>query len=205
MRFSRIAAAAAATVLLVGSGALLAPANAVQPAGHGAAHVKAVKIGGSTTVVTDPGIANAVLGAGLVVLAGTPGSTTVRGALTNPALAITFPVTGANLTRGTVNHRGSLIILNPSKGKAVTLGDLRIDLKAGTISGKLNGGAYAPAFRIDASKAKVVNNRAFVRYSNVGVLLNTGIAGVLNTALETTAFTEGLRIGTATVNVTTKR
>jgi hypothetical protein len=208
MRYTRLAAAAAAATMIVGTGALVAPANAAHS--NPAPAATRTVISGTTTVTTAPGIANALLGKGLVVLATAPGSTNVTGALSNPRLNISFPVTGAGKT---VDHKGTLIFLNPSKGKSVTLGDLKIDLKAKTISGKLNGGGYAPALKIDTSKAKVTTtvNRArtvtVTRYTNVGVSLNTAIdvAGVLNGALETDVFTPGLKVGSAAVTVIATR
>ena len=200
MRFTRLAVVAATATMLVGAGALAAPANAAHSTPR-PVPAKASPVYGTTTVTTDPGIANALLGKGLVVLATSPGSTSVIGSLSNPRLNINFPVTGINLGRGVIDHKGTLVILNPSKGKSVTLGDLRINLKAGTIAGKLNGGAYVPALKIDASKAKVTNTRAFSRTSGVVVTLNKGIGGVLNGALETDVFAEGLRLGLASVTV----
>lgn len=120
---------------------------------------------------------------------------------------VTFPITSGTLDaanlRGEILHSNGLIF---QRGSA----SVRIEGFAITTLGvepSINGLASAngsvvdriPLFDLDLSNAEVGRFGNFVTINNVGVTLSAAAAGALNAVFETTAFTEGFNIGTASV------
>lgn len=199
MRIRRTLAIATTTALVAGAGLVAAaPAQAATRTTYT----------GSTTITIPGAITNAALGAGLGVYTVTPGTASLGA---GNSLGVTFPVTGA---KGGVQHKGTLVFTNGAAGKIVTFADPLIDLSAKTITGVVGGvGAPFDGQRLPIlviSGGKVVNktvkvNRITTRttttISNVTVKLNSAVdvSGVLNNALSTTIFQNGMTIGTAKV------
>ncbi len=144
--------------------------------------------GGATAVALDPGAAGALTSLGIT-------ATPIGG----PALE--FPITG-----GRVNARTYAGSIAHSGGIALTRGATRVELTAFEIGidgtpelTALVGGTRVPILTVDLSALKASAARGSVTLSGAGLKLTAAAAGALNQAFDTTAFTEGLLLGTAIV------
>jgi hypothetical protein len=156
---------------------------------------KTLKIaGGSTSLALDPGAAAALTSQGIVPSPIAPAKATKSGALS-------FPITGGALDRktlaGRITHSGGIRL---SKGSTV------VDLKRFTIRIKQQpdltaavGSSRLAILNLDLSKAKIAAKGRRLRVSGVVARLTKGAADALNQAFGTSAFSEGLKLGTATV------
>jgi len=120
--------------------------------------------------------------------------------------ALAFPITG-----GRVNATSFAGSIEHSGGIALSRGDTRVELTDFTIGIDATpdltatvGGARVPILSVDlaALKADVKGRR--ITLDGAALKLTAAAAGALNQAFATTAFTEGLLLGTATVKATAK-
>jgi hypothetical protein len=157
---------------------------------------------GATTVALDPGTAAALTSLGV--------SVAPTGSAYASKAGISFPITlgvvdGADLT-GQIRHSGGLVF---AKGATkVYLSRFFIDIDdSPSLSGKVGTafgtGDRADLFSLDLSALKVNAARHCIALSGVTLKLTAGAAAALNTAFGTTAFAEGLVVGTATVKART--
>lgn len=211
MRITRTVATLAASTLLVGGLAVAAaPAASAESA--------VIPATGITSVTTAKGLAPALISKGIVPYG--LGSTTTQFLYSySNGLQVRygFPVTGVTLDDGgsaanpadvNILHSGGLAFANVLKGTRVTTRNYTIDISAGVITADVtaNGASVGriPVYKIDLSAASVsytvpTDGKADVR--NVKVSLADGVAGVLNSVLKTSVFTENATIGTARVVV----
>lgn len=207
----RLVAAAA----LVTAGAL-----AAAPAANAAANAVASPTTGRTAVTTQPGIANALLKAGVLAYSIRPGSTdavTVKPA----SVTYSFPITGltggqyAGNVPNEITHSGGIAFVKlGSKSKRIVVSDFTIDLNGGsavgqTASPQLVGtvkdgpggvpdGARVALFDIDLSGATV--DADDVQVTGANLKLTGAAAGALNAELGTTVFQPGLNVFSARAN-----
>ncbi|MEZ5118162.1 MAG: hypothetical protein R2737_18040 [Candidatus Nanopelagicales bacterium] len=199
MRIRRTLAIATTTALVAGAGLVAAaPAQAATRTTYS-----------GNTAITIPGaITNAALGAGLGVYTVAPGTASLGA---GNALTVNFPVSGAT---GGINHKGTLVFTNGAAGKIVTFANPTIDPSNKTITGVVGGvGAPFDGQRLPilvysggktVTKTVTVNRttkRTTTTITGVKVALNSAVdvSGVLNNALSTTIFQNGMTIGSAKV------
>jgi Htaa len=197
--FMRIAAVTAAAGLFLAPAVSAASAAATHPAPH-AVHLR----GGTTKVVTAPGIAKALLSNGIVPLATGPGTE----ALTNAGnVRFAFPVTGGSVSltppSGDINHAGGILFLKKSHSAKVS----RFIINLGTgkltalvaVNGKTVG--RVAIFTVNLAHAVIHKGSSSVTVSNIGVSLTATAAEALDNALGTKLFTAGLKIGTGSTTL----
>ncbi len=161
----------------------------------------AVFAGGVTTLAPDAGAAAAL--ASLHITLGTVG------AATSGPDGIGFPISApyskvdAGTLAGAVNHYGSGLAL--TRGAThVALTDFIIGIdETPALSARL-GTERVEILTLDASAAQTSVDGGAVVVANVGASLTAAAAGALNGAFGTTAFVEGLKLGTATVRGVTR-
>lgn len=154
--------------------------------------------GGATTLALDPGAASALQSLGV-----TPG---VVGPATAGDGGLAFPITGgkvdAETLAGEIPHSGGISL---TKGATrVELTDFVISIDDTPALSALVGGQRVEVLTLDASGAQRSVEGTTVVVGNVVAKLTGAAAGALNQAFGTTAFTEGLTLGTATVRGETK-
>lgn len=153
---------------------------------------------GGTTLKLDAGTADALTSLGITVAP-------IDGAKAS-SKGITFPITGGRVNSktlaGNIKHRGGL---------SFTKGSTVVELTKYTINIKKNsdlvaslGADRVAILNLDLSKLKNKSRGKSINLSGVKGSLTAGAAAALNGAFETTAFTEGLVLGTATVKGTVK-
>jgi hypothetical protein len=157
---------------------------------------------GATTVALDPGAAAALDSLGVSVSPVRPASAGKEGI----SFPITFGLVSTDTLGGQIRHLGGLKL---SKGDAsVSLTRFFIDIDdepslSGLVGVGQKGGNRAELFTLDLSGLKVEPGKRSIKLSGVGLKLTAGAAQALNGAFGTTALTEGLTIGTATVQART--
>jgi hypothetical protein len=144
--------------------------------------------GGATTVTLDPGAAAALQSLGV--------SATPIG-----SDALSFPITGGTLDAktfaGTITHSGGIAL---TKGATIVqLTDFAIDIDDTPELTALVGGARVPILSVDLSALKTDVTGGTITLTGAALKLTAAAAGALNQAFGTTAFTEGLLLGTAAV------
>jgi Htaa len=195
--FMRIAAVTAAAGLFLAPAVSAASASAAAP--HSAPHAVHLR-GGTTKVVTAPGIAKALLSGGIIPLATGPGTE----ALTNAGnVRFAFPVTGGSVSltppSGHINHAGGILFLKGSHSAKVS--KFSINLGSGkltalvAVNGKTVG--RVAIFTLNLAHAAIHHGSGSVTVSNIGVSLTKAAAGALDASLGTKLFTPGLKVGTA--------
>ncbi|MDA0183085.1 hypothetical protein OJ997_22440 [Solirubrobacter phytolaccae] len=118
--------------------------------------------------------------------------------------ALAFPITGgrvdAKTYAGSIEHSG---------GIALTRGATRVELTDFTIGiddtpelTALVGGARVPILTVDLAALKASVKGRQITLAGAALKLTGAAAAALNQAFATTAFTEGLLLGTATVQAT---
>ena len=150
--------------------------------------------GGSTSLALDPGAAQALTGLGVSVAPAAPASAGDGG-------AIAFPITegkvNARTLAGSISHSGGLTF--SAGATSVTVSDFVIETApAPKLTAEL-GGARVDLLTLDLSGLDRDAEGRDVTLGGVVVKLTAGAATALNQAFGTTALTEGLTIGTATV------
>lgn len=160
---------------------------------------------GATRVSTAPGIADALIGAGVTPLPVTPG--TGFELTTDPLVATyRFPVTGGNpdLAAGTgdVLHRGGINFVSASA--SLEIGKFDIDLAAGKIFATEvdHAPARIPVLDLDLSGLQVTSRGNATILSGVGLYLDPVAAGALNATFGLGLPVDGsLRFGSAVVTL----
>jgi hypothetical protein len=150
--------------------------------------------GGKTTLALAPGTADALASLGVSVSPLKPARAGEAG--------IAFPITtghaDAKTLAGAIRHSGGLRLAK---------GDTVVDLRRFTI--RLDdapdltaaiGSSRVSILDLDLSDAKIGASKRRVTVSGVKATLTKAAADALNSAFGTTAFTEGLEIGTANVS-----
>ncbi len=154
--------------------------------------------GGATTLALDPGAAAALQGLG------------VEASVVAPATAgqggLGFPITGGKVNAktfaGTIAHSGGIRLATGAT--AVELTDFGIQVDDAPDLTALVGGTRVSILDLDLSGLTTsVRGRAIV-LGNVKATLTKGAADALNQVFGTTAFTEGLVLGVATVSATAR-
>ena len=153
--------------------------------------------GGATSLALDPGAAQALASLGITAAPAAP-------ATANPDGSLAFPITGgkvdAKSLAGSITHSGGLTL---AKGAtAVTVSDFTIETAPAPKLTALLGGTRFDLATLDLSAAKVATSGRAVTVGPVTAKLTKAAADGLNQAFGTTAFTEGLTIGAATVTAT---
>ena len=115
--------------------------------------------------------------------------------------SLSFPITGGKLDAktfaGTITHSGGIAL---SKGAtSVALTDFQIGIDDTPELTALVGGTRVPILSVDLSALKTDTTGGTITLTGAGLKLTAAAAGALNQAFGTTAFTEGLLLGTATV------
>ena len=193
-RFAVVAATAAALVVPVAaSGVASAATRGPAP----------IRMAGQTTVTTAPGIASALLGAGIVPLAVNPGQQTVLIRNGQPLARFAFPVTGGwarlHPLSGTIEHRGGILFTDLKTGKQVEVGNFTISLRQGVLTGIVNGNSKVriAIFNLSLAHARLWVHGHIVRAANIMVTLTATAAKALDATLGTSLFQPGMTIGTA--------
>lgn len=154
--------------------------------------------GGTTTIAPDPGFASALQGLGVTATALEPGRT-------NAAGAFVFGVVWGRLAgnepgAGQIRHFGGLR-LGTADGNHVDLNNLRINdnRDVAVVTAQIGSGPRIVLAKLDVSDSLVKVTRRRLVLGDVGLLLSGPAAEALNAQFATTAFSEGLRIGAATI------
>lgn len=151
-------------------------------------------VSGKTTLKLDPGTAGALTSLGVAVSPVSPATAGPNG--------VAFPITGAAIKlhplAATIRHSGGL---NLTKGATtVSLTDYTIYLgRSPRLVATVNGGPRVSILKLDLSRVGVSLYWRTLILSNVKATLTAQAAGALNAAFGTTALSEGLVLGTATV------
>lgn len=163
------------------AGAFLVPATSA-----GAAQNEPI---GVTAMRVNYDVTKALLGANVYVNGETPGGSTI---LAPGRIALEFPVSGVK--NGKAAHLGDLFLSHTSGmgWRTVVVSNLTADLGKGTLKGRVYSldsdlGVYT-IFRL----TKVNNEAPTTTYT---VKLAPGVASLLNSALGTHVFRDGMRIG----------
>ena len=205
--FTRLAVAATAAGLILGTAAGTASAATAtaRPDSHTSRAVPL--LGGETSLTTAPGIAGVLLHNDIVPIAALPG---VAGAQSGPggvSVTFSFPVTGGviNLKRltGTINHTGGILFIDPATGKQIAVSDFTINVGEHVLTAIVNGNpkARVPLLTLGLGSATIRTGLHFVRVSGIVARLTKTAAGALDATFGTTLFTAGLELGTASTMV----
>jgi hypothetical protein len=181
---------AAALISLLAMFALVPAASA-----HGSRHKSAsIKLkGGATFLALNAGTAKALTDNGFKVTPVEPASVTPKGRIKSP---ITYGKVNRETLAGKIRHTGGLSL---TKGDTrVALRNFVIDTKRGVLTARV-GDARLAILDLDLSDVEVAAKGRRLTVSGVSATLTKGAADALNGAFGTTAFAEGLAIGTAVV------
>ncbi len=172
--------------------ALFALVPAAASAHHGKT-TRAVVVGGGTTLALDPGAAGALESLGVAAAPIAPAKATREGL----RFPITIGLVNAKTLAGQIRHSG---------GISLTAGSTRVELRRFWINIDADpdltarvGDARVSILELDLSQAKITRQGLRVKIANVGATLTKAAADALNGAFGVSAFTEGLKLGTATV------
>lgn len=150
--------------------------------------------GGDTSLAVDPGTLAALTSLGI-----TPGL--VEPASANPDGSFAFPITrgrvDAETLVGTIRHSGGISLTQGATRVELTRFWIEIDESPQLTA--LVGGARVPILDLDVSALTREVDGLEVTLGGVRGTLTAEAAGALNGAFATTAFTEGLLLGVATV------
>jgi hypothetical protein len=149
--------------------------------------------GGATTLALDPGAGQALQSLG------------VEAAPVDPATAagggLSFPVTGGQLNAksfaGRVSHSGGIRLSKGSTEFELTSFTINVDSDPDLTA--LLGGERVSILNLDLSQLDAQARGRRITLAGVRATLTAGAAQALNQAFSTSAFTEGLLLGTATV------
>ncbi len=202
--FKRVAAVALAAGLFAGVGGAASAAAATRAPES----VHQVWLtGGDTSVTTAPGIAAALLGHGIVPLATLPGTQGASIGASGVAVRFTFPVTGGWLNaaalRGTIYHQGGILFIDPATGKQIEVSDFVISVHQGVLTAEVNGNpsVRVPLLNLSLAHATIHAGRHYVQISGIVTTLTGTAASALNATFDTTLFTAGLELGTASTQL----
>jgi hypothetical protein len=154
--------------------------------------------GGATSLALDPATAQALTSLGIAAGPAAP-------ATANPDGSLAFPITGgkvdARTLAGSITHSGGLTLTKGST--SVTVSDFTIETAPAPKLTALLGATRFDLVTLDLSAVKTTVSGRTVTADPVTAKLTKAAADGLNQAFGTTAFAEGLTIGTATVAGTT--
>jgi len=167
--------------------------------GHVVVKTQPVSVGlaaqGSTDLALDPGTAQALTDLGVTAAPVGPASVTPGGELS-------FPITGgrANVSTfaGSIGHSGGISLT--AGATVVELTEFRINVDADPDLTALVGGTRVSILSLDLTGLEAGVKGKRITLANVVGSLTADAATALNNAFGVTAFTEGLVLGTATVN-----
>ena len=191
-----VAALAAALALALVPGALATKADPP------ATSADTLLYGGATTVALDPGAADALESLGVSVSPVRPASAGKEGI----SFPITFGLVSSDTLEGQVRHVGGLKLSAGDTRVYLTRFFIDIDETpslSGIVGVGQKSGDRAELFTLDLTGLKVEPGKRSITLSGVTLKLTAGAAQALNGAFGTTAFTEGLVVGTATVRART--
>jgi hypothetical protein len=163
---------------------------------------------GATTVALDPGAAAALESLDVRVAPVRPASAGKSGI----SFPITFGLVSSDTLAGQIRHVGGLKLTKevpgPNNDVRVFLTRFFIDIDdqpslSGLVGVGQKGGDRAELFTLDLTNLSVEPGKDRIKLSGITLKLTAGAAEALNGAFGTTAFTEGLVIGTATVHART--
>jgi hypothetical protein len=150
--------------------------------------------GGDTSLALDPGTAQALTSLGTAAAPAAP-------ATANPDGGLAFPITSgkvdAKTLAGSIAHSGGLTLTKGST--SVTVSDFVIETAPAPKLTALLGTTRFDLASLDLSAIKATVSGRTVTAGPVTAKLTKAAADGLNQAFGTTAFAEGLAIGTATV------
>jgi hypothetical protein len=201
--FTRLAGVLAAAGLFIVPAATSASAATAQPAGRATAAASVHLTGGTTRVKTAPGIAVALLKAGIVPVPAGRASESVVNRDGRVAVRFAFPVTGGHVSLsplgGSIHHRGGIEFINIANGKTITVGRFHISLTDGDLTGIVNGNpkVRVPLFWVNLSHAHLNAGQTSVHATGIELNLTRTAASALDSALGTSLFSKGMEIGTA--------
>lgn len=188
------------TLMLVAITALVAVAlvPALATAKKSSGKTLKLKASGGTTLKLDAGTAEALTSLGVSVAPISPAKAGSKG--------ITFPITGGKVNSktlaGNIKHSGGLRFTKGSTTVDLTRYTINIDKKPDLVA--TVGDARVSILSLDLSKLRNNSKGKNIKLSGVKASLTAAAAGALNQAFSTTAFTEGLVLGTATVSAKVK-
>ena len=149
--------------------------------------------GGATTLALDEGAGAALGSLGIAVAPVEPATATGAG--------LAFPITGgkanAKTFAGTVTHSGGIRLSRG--GTVVDLTSFTINVDSDPDLTALVGGQRVSILNLDLSQLTASVKKRQITLGGVKASLTAAAAGALNSAFSTSAFTEGLALGTATV------
>ena len=162
------------------AGALVAPATTA---------VAAERAIGVTAIEINLSVTEALLKANVYVNGEDPGWSSI---VTPGKLALAFPVSGVNKAK--ISHKGSLFLSHygPMGWRTVVIDNLVADVDKGTLKGRVYAtdtdlGTYT-IFTLTTVKSGTSQTTYTIK-------LASGVAGVLNSALGTHVFSDGMRLG----------
>ena len=114
----------------------------------------------------------------------------------------TFPITGGRVdsetVAGTIEHSGGIRF--SAGDTTLSVEDFVIDTEDGVLTARVSGTeTRIPLLDLDLSDASIDRDDGRVVVSDVRATLTGDAAGALNKTFDTTLFSEGLKIGDATV------
>ena len=152
---------------------------------------------GTTTIAPDPGFVAALGSASVTPTVLPPGELTDAG--------FAFPVISGKLlgnkpAAGIIRHFGGLRLSLPN-GDHIDLNNFRInDGKTATVTAQIGSGVRVAIATLDVEDATIKLTKKRFVLANVSLLATDVAAQALNAQFNTTAFSAGQKIGTATVD-----
>jgi len=174
---------------LIGIAAMVGLAAAFLVPTATAASADQSKTLGITAIRVNAGVTEALLKSNITVNGEDPGGSTI---LPPGKLALSFPI--SDVKNGKASHLGELFIShNGAMGwRTVVVSNLTANLEAGTLKGRV----YATDTDLGKYTIFTLSNaKTSGSTTTFTVKLAPGAAGLLNSALGTHAFSEGMRIG----------
>ena len=162
------------------AGALVAPATTA---------VAAERAIGVTAMQINLSVTEALLKANVYVNGEDPGWSSI---VTPGKLALAFPVSGVNKAK--ISHKGSLFLSHygPMGWRTVVIDNLVADVDKGTLKGRV----YATDTDLGTYTIFTLTNvKSGTSQTTYTIKLASGVAGVLNSALGTHVFSDGMRLG----------
>jgi hypothetical protein len=162
------------------AGALVAPATTA---------VAAERAVGVTAIEINLSVTEALLKANVYVNGEDPGGSSI---ITPGKLALAFPVSGVNKAK--ISHKGSLFLSHygPMGWRTVVIDNLVADVDKGTLKGRV----YATDTDLGTYTIFTLTNvKSGTSQTTYTIKLASGVAGVLNSALGTHVFSDGMRLG----------
>lgn len=150
---------------------------------------------GGTDLTLNPGTAQALTDLGVA-------AAPIGPAEALPSGAIRFPITGGRASTttfaGAIRHSGGIsLTAGPT---TVELTDFTINVDADPDLTALVGGQRVSILSLDLTNLEASVTGRKIKLANVSADLTAAAAGALNAAFGVSAFTEGLNLGTASVN-----